>query len=326
MNRPYNSNCSNPPSAVISVSPINLHTPQRKHPLQVRVSAAVHGTALPIILFAHGFGSSMDAYAPLVNYWAARGFAVIQPTFPESRTFSANPEADHSEAVKAYLANPDKMFMWRYRVEDMKHILDQLDDIEDQVPGLKGRLDKNQIAAVGHSFGAQTTAALLGTRVITNRGELTDDLSDARIKCGILLSAGGLGGDALSEFGKDHFPHLNQSYAEMKIPALVVAGDKDISPLTLKGPEWFTEAYYHSPGATDLLLLHGGEHMLGGISGYLVRETTDEDPARVLIVQRFTTAYLFKMLKADKAQWSKALIWLREANVQQARVISKTDE
>jgi dienelactone hydrolase len=318
-------NASKLSSAVISLSPVDLNSPDRKHVLQVRISAAVQGTALPVILFAHGFGSSMDAYAPLVNYWAKRGFAVIQPTFLDSRTLLANPKADHSEAVKAYLTNPDKLMMWRYRVEDMKHILDQLDFIEDQVPGLKGRLDKNQIAAAGHSFGAQTTATLLGTRVIGNDGYLTEDLSDARIKCGILISAGGLGGNALSAFGKEHFPHLNQHYDKMKTPALVIAGDKDISPLTVKGPQWFTEAFYHSPGATDLALLYGGEHMLGGISGYIVKETTDESPERVLAVQRLSTAYLLRKLKEDQNEWINTISWLRESAADQAEVISKTN-
>jgi predicted dienelactone hydrolase len=114
----------------------------------------------------------MDAYAPLVNFWTSRGFVVIQPTFLDSRTLSANTKADHGEAVKAYLDHPRKLSMWRYRVEDIKHILGQLDRVEDSVPGLKARLDRSRITAAGHSFGAQTTAMLLGTRVIGPDGSL----------------------------------------------------------------------------------------------------------------------------------------------------------
>jgi hypothetical protein len=107
------------------------------------------------------------------------------------------------------------------------------------------------------------------------------------------------GGEALTPFAKEHFPHLNQSYAEMKIQTLVVAGDKDKSPLTIQGPEWFTDAFYSSPGANYLVVLSGGEHMLGGISGYLVTETTDEYPERVLAVQRLTWAYLNSLLSRE---------------------------
>ncbi|AQW46715.1 hypothetical protein SHXM_00178 [Streptomyces hygroscopicus] len=61
--------------------------------LQVRVSAPETGTGLPVILLSHGQGpsnnlSSLNGYAPLVNFWAAHGFVVIQPTHLPSRTLS----------------------------------------------------------------------------------------------------------------------------------------------------------------------------------------------------------------------------------------------
>jgi dienelactone hydrolase len=324
MNNPMiKDNLFPPLSGVISMSPVVLVAPGRDHQLQVRVSAPVNGTSLPIIVFSHGFASSMDGYAPLVSYWAARGFVVIQPTYLDSRTLNLNPKADHSEAIKAYLENPLKASMWRYRVEDLKRTLDQLDLIEDAVPGLKGRLDRERIAVAGHSFGAQTSATLLGTRVIGEDGSLSEDLADPRIKAGVLLSAGGCGGEALSAFAKEHFPHLNQSYEEMKIQTLVVAGDRDISPLTVQGPEWFTDAFYRSPGANQLFVLSGGEHMLGGISGYLVTETTDENPERVLAVQRLTWAYLISALYPGNPAWVTACSWLRDNVNQRGKVISK---
>lgn len=301
--------------AVVSVSPVIIPAPGREHPLEVRVSAPLTGRDLPIIIFSHGFGSSMDGYAPLVNYWAARGFVVIQPTFLDSRTLSANPQADHGEAVKAYLNDPRKGIMWQLRVADVKRVLDQLELIEADLPGLKGRLDQSRIGAAGHSFGAQTTAVLLGAQVIEADGYGGELLADSRINVGILLSAAGRGGEALSPFAKEHFPYLNQDYTPMKTPTLVVAGDQDQSSLTLRGPEWFTEAYWDSPGADGLVTLFGGEHMLGGISGYLVRETTDENPDRVAAVQQLTWAYLRRALYADDAAWAQVIDrWVHTAN------------
>ena len=279
--------------------------------LQLRVSAPATGNKLPIIIFAHGFGSSSDAYAPLVDFWVANGFVVIQPTFPDSKTLSSNPNATHSEALQAYLSNPLKNSIWQYRVEDVKHILDQLDSIED-ASELKGRTDRTRITAAGHSFGAQTVAMLLGARVISPDGSLGEDLSDSRVKAGVLLAPAGKGGADLSAFAAEHFAFINPGYAQMTTPCLVVVGDKDVSQLTIRGWDWFTDAYTLSPGANALVTLFGGEHMLGGISGYLAEETTDENPERVAVLRELTLAYLRSALYPEDMAWATATAALAE--------------
>ena len=296
----------------ISVSTITISSSAgRGTDLQLRVSAPATGNKLPIIIFAHGFGSSSDGYAPLVDFWVANGFVVLQPTFPDSKKFSPNPNATHSEAVQAYLSNPHKNSIWQYRVEDMKNILDQLDSIED-ASELKGRTDRTRIAAVGHSFGAQTVGMLLGARVISPDGSLGQDMQDHRIKAGVLLAPAGKGGADLSPFAAEHFSFMNPNYAEMTTPCLVVAGDKDVSQLTVRGWDWSTDAYTLSPGANALVTLFGGEHMLGGISGYLAEETTDENPERVAVVQQLTLAYFRSALYPEDMAWATASAALAE--------------
>lgn len=284
----------NVPTPVLSVSPIILSAPERGEDIQLRVSAPISGSQLPVILFAHGYGSSLDGYAPLVNFWAANGFVVIQPTFLDSRTLALSPDDSRTPLI------------WKFRVQDMKQILDELDFIEDSVPELKGRLDRNRIAAVGHSFGSQTTGMLLGARIIGTDGSLGEDMSDPRIKAGVLLTPAGKGGSDLSPFAAEHYSFMNPSYTEMTTPTLVIAGDKDISPLTIRGWDWFTDAYTLSPGADWLVKLFDGEHLLGGISGYLVTETSDENPERVAAVQKLTLAYLRSALYPEDSPWTVA--------------------
>lgn len=286
----------NTKTMVISVSPVILAAPGRGADLQVRISAPLKGNNLPVIIFAHGYGSSMDGYAPLVNFWASQGFVVIQPTFLDSRTLALSPD------------DPRTPLIWRFRVEDMKRTLDNLDVIESAIPGLKERVDRSRIAAVGHSFGAQTTGMLLGTQIV-GAGE---DLSDARIKAGVLLCAGGRGGADLSPFAAENYPFMNPDYSRMTKPTLIVAGDKDISPLTVRGADWFYDAYTLSEGNKWLLTLFGGEHLLGGISGYLVTETTDENPERVAAVQQLTWAYLRTALYPEDPAWQNACAALSE--------------
>ena len=94
------------PTPVLSVSPVVLPAPGRAVDLQVRVSAPVTGSDLPVILLSHGQGysnhlSSLNGYAPLANFWAAHGFVVIQPTHLSSRTLSLDPDDPRGAAVLA---------------------------------------------------------------------------------------------------------------------------------------------------------------------------------------------------------------------------------
>jgi predicted dienelactone hydrolase len=279
---------------IVSVKPIVLPAPGRGEDLRVKVSAPTTGHDLPIIVFSHGFGSSMDGYAPLADFWAAHGFVVIQPTHLDSRTLGL--PAD----------DPRTPRIWRFRVEDLKRVLDHLDVLEASVPGLGGRLDRSRIAAAGHSFGGQTAGNLLGLRVLDPDGKGGEDLSDPRIKAGVLLATAGQGGADLSPFAAEHFPFMNPAFADMTTPALVVAGDRDDSPLTVRGPDWLADPYFLSPGDKSLLTLYGAEHSLGGIPGYEVKETTDEHPERVALVQRTTWAYLRTALGLDASSWPAA--------------------
>jgi hypothetical protein len=301
-----------PASPVVSVAPVTLPAPGRAFELDVRVSAPVTGADLPIILFSHGNGSSLDGYAPLTNFWASRGFAVIQPTHLDSRRLGIT------------IDDPRFAHIWLDRIQDMKRILDQLDAIQASMPGLSGRLDPTRIAAAGHSWGAQTVQVLLGARVLDRDGRPGEDLSDARVKAGILLSASGTGGADLNPFAAEHFPFLNPSFAELATPALVVAGDHDRSDfLSNRGPGWRTDAYRLSPGATHLLTLFGAEHTLGGISGYEVAETTDENPQRVSVLQRLTWAYLRSALNPTDPSWHAASSILNESAEPVGRIDSK---
>ncbi|TMR12736.1 chlorophyllase [Nonomuraea turkmeniaca] len=282
------------PVPVISVRPVVLPAPGRGEDLQVRVSAPASGGELPIIVFSHGFGGSLDGYAPLVDFWAARGFVVVQPTHLDSRTLNVTPD------------DPRYPEIWRLRVEDLTRIVDQLDLIEASLPGLAGRTDRSRIAAAGHSWGAQTASMLLGARVLDAGGVPGEDRSDPRIRAGVLLAVPGTGGPDLTPFAAEHFSFMNPGFAEMTTPALVVAGEKDQSALTVRGPEWFTDAYFLSPGAKSLLTLFRAEHSLGGISGYTVTETTDESPERVAVIQRLTWAFLRGALYPADTSWSAA--------------------
>ncbi|MET7774287.1 MULTISPECIES: alpha/beta hydrolase family protein [Streptomyces] len=290
-----------PPTPVLSVSPVVLPAPGRAVDLEVRVSAPVTGSDLPVILLSHGQGysnhlSSLNGYAPLANFWAAHGFVVIQPTHLSSSTLSLDP------------ATPGGPLHWRSRAEDMTRILDGLDVIEAAVPQLLGRLDHDKVAVAGHSMGGHTASLLLGARLTDPDDGTEVNLAEPRIKAGVLLAAPGRGGDAVTDFVAENYSFFStMDFSKMTTPTLVVAGDKDASThLTVRGPDWHADPYFLSPGPKSLLTLFDAEHGLGGVSGYDVAETTDENPERVAAVQRLTWAYLRTELHPGDSAWQAA--------------------
>ncbi|MGW5277185.1 alpha/beta hydrolase family protein [Streptomyces sp. NPDC004044] len=287
------------PTTVVSAKPVVLSAPGRGEDLQVRVSAPATSDDLPVIVFSHGFGWSMNGYAPLADFWAARGFVVLQPTHLDSRTLGLAAE------------DPRTPWIWRFRIEDLTRVLDGLDTLEASVPGLAGRLDHDRIAVAGHSWGAQTASTLMGARVLDSDGVPGKDMSDARVKAGVLLALTGLGDD-LTPFAAENFPFMRPSFDSMTTSALIVAGDNDQSHLSTRGPDWFTDPYTCSPGSKSLLTLFEAEHSLGGIAGYEVAETTDESPARVALIQQLTTVFLRSALYPEDPSWRAAATALDE--------------
>lgn len=314
----YSADILGSPAPVLSISPVVLSAPDRAVDLEVRVSAPMTGSDLPVILLSHGQGysnhlSSLNGYAPLVNFWAAHGFVVIQPTHLSSRTLSLDPNT------------PGAPLHWRSRAEDMKRVLDQLDAIESAVPQLLGRVDRGKVAVAGHSMGGHTASLLLGARLTDPDDGTEVDLVEPRIKAGVLLAAPGRGGDALTESTAQNLSFfLTTDFSKMTTPTLVVAGDKDASPhLTVRGPEWHADPYFLSPGPKSLLTLFDAGHGLGGVSGYDVAETTDENPERVSVVQRLTCAYLRTQLSPGDSAWQAACAGLTADPSPLGRVESK---
>ncbi len=280
------------PTATLSTRPVILAAPERGDDLQVRVTTPRDGDGLPVVLFSHGFGFSMDAYGPLTDFWAAHGFVVVQPTHLDSASLGLAP------------TDPRGPQIWRHRIRDLMSIVDNLEAVIAAVPGLSARVDRGRIAVAGHSYGATTASALLGARVLAPAGDESEDFTDSRIRAGVLLSLAGLAGDDLTPMATQFFPFMNPSFEHFSAPALITAGDADQSLLSTRGPDWWEDAYLYSPGHKDLLTLFGADHAQGGIHAYgTVPQSDSDNPATVALVQRVTTAYLRTALSVDETSW-----------------------
>ena len=102
----------------------------------------------PIILFSHGLGGLPEHFVPLTEAWAAAGYIVAAPAYPQTnarvhvrREDVANQPADAAyvlDRVRALDGDPDDVFA--------------------------GHIDGHRAAAVGFSAGGTTTLGLLTRR------------------------------------------------------------------------------------------------------------------------------------------------------------------
>jgi dienelactone hydrolase len=291
-------------SPVLSVAPIRIDADRRGQPLEVRVTAPVQGDDLPVIIFSHGNGQSLYAYGPLANYWAAHGFVVLQPTHLDSRMAALRAD------------DPRRPELWRHRERDLIHVLDEVDQLAGVIPGLRDRVNSSAIAVAGHSWGAQTASMLLGATHPDPANGSVVSIKDERIKAGLLLAVPGTGGKNLSPFAAQNFPFMHPDFTGMTAPTLVIAGDQDQGAMTVRGPEWWREAYDLSPVPKALFTVYGGEHSLGGIPNYEARETTDERPRRVAAIQRISTAFLKSVLHGDGGDWATSMSSVEDVEAQ----------
>jgi pimeloyl-ACP methyl ester carboxylesterase len=295
---------SRTPVPIASISPLGLSVSSRPVLLALRATFPVTiSRPLPVILLSHGHGlsnwlSSLKGYAPLYEHLASQGFVVLQPTHLSSKSLGLS-------------SQPGQELHWTSRPRDMSNILDQLDAIEAAVPQLQGKLDRANVGVIGHSLGGLTASQLLGC---TNKdprdpeGKVLD-LTEPRIRAGVILAGTGKGGEDLSEMGRTALvPFYGPDFSTMRTPTLVVYGDEDVGPhLTVRDATWHADPYMLAPGSKDLLTVKGGKHGLGGISGWDVAETLDESPQMLTMVLRMISAYFRSQLLERDQSWNEAI-------------------
>lgn len=281
---------------ILAFGPFEMEAPGRPVPMELRVTIPEVGDFLPVLLFSHGHGashylSSVRGYAPLAEFWAAHGFAVIQVTHLDSATLALDP------------TGPEGALFWRSRAKDISGLIDRLDEIAARVPSLAGRLDTGRIAVVGHSLGGQTVTLLCGARMTdVHSGEIID-MTEPRLGAAIAIAPPGDGRD-LADWATTRYPELKGiDFSTMRLPALVLIGDRDVSAGFSARPDWRADAYALAPAPKTLATIFGAEHIFGGISGWDTKETSDEDPARLAEIQRLTWAYLRSALYPEDGAW-----------------------
>jgi fermentation-respiration switch protein FrsA (DUF1100 family) len=194
----------------------------------------------PLIVFAHGLGSSGLEYRDLLEAWASSGFVVAAPKFPltSSDTAGAPDPGD-------YVNQP----------ADMSFVIGEMLRAATVSTGtFSGLIDPRAVGAAGHSLGGITT---LGLAVNTC-------CIDSHVKAAIVMS-----GDSVT------FPSGIFAYGQAP-PLLFVHGTSD----PLVPYESSVDAFNLAHGPKGLVTIEGGDHSStvsssGRAFPSVVRATTD---------------------------------------------------
>jgi fermentation-respiration switch protein FrsA (DUF1100 family) len=174
----------------------------------------------PLIVFAHGFGSSVTDVQAILMRWAAAGYVVAAPLFPLTRNnTSGGPDL-------ADFAN---------QPGDLSFVITQVLQQSASSGGpLSGLVDPHHIGAAGHSLGGVTILGLVANTCC----------QDARVTAAVVMS-----GDPIS------FPSGAVDFSKAP-PLLLVHGNADpVVPYSSS-----IDAFNGAGAPKGLLTVQGGDH------------------------------------------------------------------
>ncbi len=209
--------------------PVDLYLPVVKS----QTTQDLPSAPFPLIVISHGLASDRTAFTYLAEHLVSYGFAVTVLEHPGSN-------AERFELYFAGLAGPPEPLEFINRPLDVKYVLDSLQRLEQIDPAVRGKLDFQKVAAIGHSFGGYTALTLAGGQI--NFAQLSEDcnpnrslnlslflqcradelppinypLQDDRIKAVIAINP--INSSLLGQAG----------ISQIKVPAMLVTGSQDI--------------------------------------------------------------------------------------------------
>jgi predicted dienelactone hydrolase len=147
------------PTRQVSLTLRDAARDNRTYPVDVFLPdnlAAVEGT-LPVIVISHGLGDSRTSFLADAEQIATYGFAVAVPEHIGSN-------AAQKQAMKEGLSNETfKAEDFLDRPLDITFLLDELE--RTNASQYQNKLDLDQVAVIGHSFGGYTALALAGATI-----------------------------------------------------------------------------------------------------------------------------------------------------------------
>ncbi len=131
-----------------SSSKFDLYLPQSNRPV-------------PVIIISHGLAGDRRTFAYLGKHLVSYGFAVVIIEHIDT-------SLTKFDRILSGLERPPEATTLIDRPLDVKYVLDKLTKISQTNPQLKGKLDLQQVGAIGQSLGANTVLTLAGAKLSQN--------------------------------------------------------------------------------------------------------------------------------------------------------------
>jgi predicted dienelactone hydrolase len=265
-------------------------------------------TAMPLVVFSHGMGGDREAFGTLSAHLASHGFVVVHVTHSDSIKL----RREQGETITPRNARDVRNVDPADRLADVvflaKHpqLLEMLIAQQEKTDTPALTIDPARVAIAGHSAGALTTMLAINVkaRMREPNARARDMLAriergDEVFKAGVVISGQGTTNRMLGE----------DSWNELRVPMLVLAGSEDVAGVGNETPQSRRHPFEKSMGEAQggppvaLVWIEGATH--GSYQGKdLARQLREEPSVDAEMVAAITRASMLAFLLA----WSEGTL------------------
>ena len=204
----------------------NIRYPTLGPPGSADISGATPdraGGPYPLVVFSQGFDIDPEAYAAILQAWAAAGYVVADPTYPHT-------DANAPDGLnRGDLVN---------HPADLNGVITQILSYGTSPGTLDGVINTSQVAVAGHSDGGDVSLAVVANSLYVDAA--------THVKAAVIFS-----GAEYAPFGGTYF-----SPGAPSVPMLLTQGTSD----TINPPSCSVQIYNSAPPPKYYLYLYGAGH------------------------------------------------------------------
>ena len=270
------------PNDVSVVEEVILLRPDDDRDLALRIAFPSSGGSFPLVIFSHGAFCFPESYAGITDHWVSHGYVVILLNHWDSPNSQLRLPANAQTTLVAS------------RARDMSFVLDSLDQIEQVVPALSGKIDRTRLGVAGHSFGGMIALIKAGLSLKDPESPgVSVSYADNRFSAAVVMSGVGVMPLQMND----------DAFDSVQFPLIATGGTLDIGNVGDGNEypwEWRMGAFTLTPpGDKYSVVLDEGDHYLGGLICRPDRGG-EADPEGLAIDAATTTAFLDGYLKQDQ--------------------------